>query len=119
MAGFSLLTEELLAYLDDGSEYTPVLRYQGTTRDITYQINDTISYRRLVDFTDKILATLPDDMVASISPLDIYRAGDNMRNVTLRIKFHNRSKTVDIKQVSRIMHKLEQSAAHELQVKVI
>lgn len=119
VAGFSLLTEELLAYLDDGSEYTPVLRYQGTTRDITYQINDTISYRRLVDFTDKILATLPDDMVASISPLDIYRAGDNMRNVTLRIKFHNRSKTVDIKQVSRIMHKLEQSAAHELQVKVI
>lgn len=118
-AGFNLLTEELLAYLDDGSEYTPVLRYQGTTRDITYQANDAVSYHRLVDFTNKILATMPDDMVATVSPLDIYRVGDNMRNVTLRIDFHNRSKTVDVKQVSRIMHKLEQSAVHELQVKVI
>lgn len=118
-AGFNLLVTELLPYLDDGSEYTPALKYQGTTRDITYQTNDDISYRTVVDFTKKMLATAGAEIVSRVWPLDIYRTDDGKRNITLRISFRDRDQTISTKQVARVMHKLEQSAAHELQVKVI
>lgn len=119
-AGFSLYTKVLLPYLDDGSVYTPVLRYQGTSRDITYQVDNNVTYGQVLDFTTHMLAAKEgDNVVTKVVPKDIYDAGDGKRNITLHIDFHDRTQTVNAKMVGKLMDKLAHSAEHELDAKVI
>lgn len=120
VAGFTLLTAELLPHLDDGSVYTPVLRYQGTSRDITYQVDDDKTYQQVLDFTRRVLnAKLEDGMVVAVAPRDIYDAGDGRKNVTLHIDFHDRNQTINAKLVGKMMDRLAKQAQNELGAKVI
>lgn len=119
-AGFSLLTNELLDYLDDGSAYTPVLRYQGTSRDITYQVSRQTTYDQVYHFTcHALVGRLSDEVVAEVTPRDIYLVDDEHQNITLHIDFHDRLRTIDTKLVNKIMDRLAKQAKNELQALVV
>lgn len=118
-AGFVLYTQQLAADFDDSGEYTPVLRYQGTSRDITYQVADEVTYSDVYDFTVRELARSGEKLVIAVSPRDVYRVDQNKRNITLHIEFHDADKTIDPKLVAKMMHKLEYMSAKELKAKII
>ena len=70
--------------------------------------------------TRKVLDTKAgDNIVATVTPKDIYDTGDNLRNITLHIEFHDRNATINSKYVNKIMDRLAKQAANELNVKVI
>lgn len=119
-AGFTVMMAELLDYLDDGSIYTPVLRYQGTSRDITYQVSEAMTYQQVYDFTRRVLADkLPDEVVAEVAPRDIYRADGQCQHITLHIDFHDRRRTIDAKLVNKMMERLAKQAKNELSATVL
>lgn len=119
-AGFSLMIDALLDGLGQVMQYTPVLRYQGTSRDITYQVDKDTDYDKVYKLTRKVLDTKAgDNIVATVTPKDIYDTGDNLRNITLHIEFHDRNATINSKYVNKIMDRLAKQAANELNVKVI
>ena len=91
-----------------------MLRYQGTSRDITYQVPGGTRYDEVLTFTQRVLAAkLNDNIVVDIEPKDIYDADDNHRNVTLHIDFHDRRQTIDTKLVNKAMERLAKQAANE------
>lgn len=113
-AGYNLMLNPLLGQLGQTAEYTPVLRYQGTSRDITYQVPGGTCYDEVLTFTQRVLAAkLNDNIVVDIEPKDIYDADDNHRNVTLHIDFHDRRQTIDTKLVNKAMERLAKQAANE------
>lgn len=119
-AGFSLLIQPLMSSLDTGSVYTPVLRYQGTSRDITYQVNAGVTYAKVYEFTRRVLQSkVDDDIVTEITPRGIYDTDDGYRNITLHIDFHDRNRTIEAKLVNKTMERLAKQADNELQAKVI
>ncbi|MDO4271761.1 MAG: phenylalanine--tRNA ligase subunit beta [Candidatus Saccharibacteria bacterium] len=122
VAAFSLLIDELLPYLDDDDNYTPILRYQGTSRDITYQVSVETTYGQVLAFTKHTLADLlkhQSQIVCEVSPLDIYRPDESSINVTLHIDFHDRNQTIDTELINKVMDQLTNLADKELSAKVI
>ena len=120
-AGFSLHIEVTANYLDSAADYQPVSRYQGTSRDITYQVAADADYIKLYEFTDKFLAGKIKDEAKTyrLSPVDIYRVNENVKNVTLHIDFGDMNGTVSSNNVNRAMTKLAEAAEKQLDVKVI
>ena len=119
-AGFSLMIDALLNELGQVVQYTPVLRYQGTSRDITYQVDKDTTYAKVYDLTGKVLDDKAgDSIVVTVASKDIYDIGDNLRNITLHIEFHDRGATINSKYVNKIMDRLAKQAANELNAKVI
>ena len=120
VAGFSLMLGGLLPYIDRDIEYTPVSKYQGTSRDITYQVSNEVDYADVYNFTRRVLVDkLPDRIVAEVSPRDIYATGDGKRNITLHIDFHDLTKTIDAKLVGKVMDRLAKQSNNELNAHVI
>lgn len=120
VAGFSLMLGGLLPYIDRDIEYTPVSRYQGTSRDITYQVSNEVDYADVYNFTRRVLVDkLPDHIVAEVSPRDIYATSDGKRNITLHIDFHDLTKTIDAKLVGKVMDRLAKQSSNELNAHVI
>ena len=119
-AGFSLMIDALLNELGQVVQYTPVLRYQGTSRDITYQVDKDTTYAKVYDLTRKVLDDKAgDSIVVTVASKDIYDIGDNLRNITLHIEFHDRGATINSKYVNKIMDRLAKQATNELNAKVI
>lgn len=119
-AGFSLQINDLLELLDAGARYTPVLRYQGTSRDITYQVGRDVTYGAVLDLTNRVLKNEgTNGLVIDVLAKDIYDADDFTRNITLHIDFHDEARTIDVKIVNKLMDKLTNIVEQELTAKVI
>ena len=114
VAGYSLILSPLVDLLDQTTTYTPVLRYQGTSRDVTYKVSVDTNYDEVLTFTQRVLATkLNDDIAIAITPKDIYDTDDGHRHVTLHIEFHDRQRTIDAKLVNKSMERLAKQAGNE------
>ena len=114
VAGYSLMLSPLVDLLDQTTTYTPVLRYQGTSRDVTYKVSVDTNYDEVLTFTQRVLATkLNDDIAIAITPKDIYDTDDGHRHVTLHIEFHDRQRTIDAKLVNKSMERLAKQAGNE------
>lgn len=119
-AGFSLMVLDLAKHLESGSHYTPVLRYQGTSRDITYRAADSVTYQEVFDFTNSVLTqSSTNNLVYVIEPKDIYNTGDGYRNITLHIDFADRTQTINTKLVGKIMDTLARQSTDKLGAEVI
>lgn len=120
-AGFSLHIQAIADHLDSAADYQPVSRYQGTSRDITYQVAADVDYVKLYNFTLQYL----DSKWASethryrLSPVDIYLVDGKAKNITLHIDFSDMAGTVGTGSVNKIMDKLAVAATKQLGVKVI
>ena len=115
-----LLNDVLLDNLDNDAKYTPVLRYQGTSRDITYRVSDKTTYRQVADFTRRVLKSKSiNGIIAEVTPKDIYDTDDGARNITMHIDFHDANKTIDAKLVGQIMDRLAKQARNEINAEVI
>ncbi len=116
VAAFRLFTDQLTAKQLTTKRYTPVLRYQGTARDITYRVPAAVTFAEAMDYTLKQLAS--SELVIEVTPGDIFTPAEGERNITLHIEFYDRTKTVDTKEVAVLMHRLEKNAS-QINAKIV
>ena len=117
-AGFVLLTRQIdIKQLTD-KEYTPVMRYQGTSRDVTLGVPAATTFDAVLGFVRKQLTHVADRLVYTVTPSGIYAPDADSRNVTLHIDFYDPAKTIDTADVNAVMHRIEKHAA-EISAKVI
>jgi len=85
-AGFELDMGALFkAALGQKTQYAPLSRYQGTERDICFQVDSHVLYGTIVSEIEQVLARTT--LQTSISPIDIYQPeNETKKNVTIRIK---------------------------------
>lgn len=116
VAAFRLFTDQLTAKQLTTKCYTPVLRYQGTARDITYRVPAAVTFAEVMDYTLKQLAN--SELAIEVAPGDIFTPAEGERNITLHIEFYDRAKTVDTKEVAVLMHRLEKNAS-QINAKIV
>lgn len=117
-AGFILLTKQInLKQLTD-KEYTPVMRYQGTSRDVTLRVMVNTSFEQVLSYVQKQLTHVGDHIAYTVTPAGIFALDEATKNVTLHIDFHDRDKTIKIDDVNAVMHRIEKHAT-EINAKVI
>ena len=110
-AGFVLLTRQINIKQLTNKEYTPVMRYQGTSRDVTLQVPVATTFVEVAHYVEKQLTHLGDQIVYRLTPADIYRPNGDFSNVTLHIDFYDKDKTIDVEQVNAVMHRITKHAA--------
>ena len=98
--------------------YTPVMRYQGTSRDITYQVSNTVTCDEILSYLKNNLKQMPESIVVSVQVSDIFAPNDQQRNITVHMDFYDKNKTIDPKEVARIMQLISNNAA-QIEAKVI
>lgn len=110
VAGFSLHIEPMLPKLSDQPQYTPVMKYQGTSRDVTFDVAPEATFQKVADFvTTTLTHKLKNAIVFKVTPKDIYDIAGR-RHITLHIDFSDPRKTIDAKQVNVAMESLARQA---------
>lgn len=100
-------------------DYRPLVKYQGTTRDLTFQVKNAVEFAEIENLVRGILADLPANFVTEIKPLDIFAPAENLKNITLRIEFADREKTIQSEKVAEIVAKISKKASEKLDAKII
>ena len=98
-------------------KYCGTEKYQGTARDITIQSD--LNYSQIDSYVRDSLDSLAPSLKCKVSPLDLYKPNDSVRNVTLHLDFYDPRKTIDSGEVNQIMDKLSISLSEKLGAKVI
>ncbi|MCL2038022.1 phenylalanine--tRNA ligase subunit beta [Candidatus Saccharibacteria bacterium] len=119
-SGFEISLDDFLEILPQNSvNYQPIARYQGTSRDLTFQVKRNVSFAAVKNLAKEILDVLPKNFSTKITPIDIFAPDEKLKNVTLRIDFTDRQKTIDTKSVAKVIDDIAKYAAEKLDAKII
>ncbi|MDR0956092.1 MAG: phenylalanine--tRNA ligase subunit beta [Candidatus Nomurabacteria bacterium] len=141
-AGFEVALDQLLKIAPaNATNYTPLLKFPGTTRDLCFQVPTAIDYAAVENLARAVLQKLPTNFAWQIEPLDIFapnapvekseksnsepaeesalQAKSEVKNITLRIKLADRAKTIDAKIAAKITGQIAAAAARDLNAKLI
>lgn len=100
------------------SNYQPTSRYPGTQRDICFQIPVDVTYAQIVDAVKSELNTVALD--SRVEPVDIYKAeGENVKNITIRIRLVARDHTLVGDEVSGVITKVSEAVVKATDAKII
>ncbi len=118
-AGFELLTEGIaLALQHKAADYKPLGRYPSTERDICFQVKGSTAYAAVAEAARAVLGDT--GLQATISPVDIYQPdGEDVKNITLRIKLASYEKTLTGDEVADITQAVSSRVITETGAKVI
>ena len=100
VAGFEIEAELLHAARMRTSNYKPLSRYPGTTRDISVVVDNATTYESVVKTIQEQLALLP--VTTSLVPIGIHKKTDaDEKTITLRISFVDSAATIDVAMVNK------------------
>lgn len=119
VAGFTIYLDNITSQFTDRREYTPVLRYQGTSRDLTVAVDSKKTFAEVMSYIDHQLVEYQSGLVINTEPLDIYKPTDGKINMTFRIEFSDRDKTIDVQTVGELMKKLSADLERDLDAKIV
>lgn len=102
-AGFEINTKALFdAVCDQDMKYTPLSRYPSSERDICFQVDDTVTYRQVLDAIETALTTV--NLETSVLPIDIYQLdGASTKNITVRVKLNSHDHTLTGSEVTDVV----------------
>jgi len=119
-SGFEISLDDFLEILPQNPvNYQPIARYQGTSRDLTFQVQCDVKFDAVENLVKEILDALPENFITEITPIDIFAPDEKSRNITLRIDFADRQKTIDTKFVAKVIDDIAKRAAKKLNAKII
>ena len=102
------------------SEYVPLSRFPGTSRDISLKVAADTPYQSLRDCVESVLDTLDSSFATTITPLSVYKAdGDDRKTVTFRITFVNAERTLKDDEVTIFMKTIADRCSDELDASVV
>ncbi len=118
-AGFEVGSASLHeAVVKLSSDYTPLSKYPGTSRDICFQVDNGVSYEAVVSAAKTILAET--NLETSIEPVDIYRAeGSPTKNITIRIGLTSRESTLTSEAISKVIAGVEEVVKRQTNAVVV
>ena len=119
-SAFEISLDKLQKSLPTNStNYQPIAKFQGTSRDLTVQVAREKTFAEVENIVQKTLKDLPENFVTKLTPIDIFAPNDSTKNITLRIDFVDREKTIDTKFVANVLDKITKNAINDLNAKVI
>ncbi len=86
-----------------------VSRFPFVERDITLKVAHDFPFGRIDNAIDTTLSQA--DLIYQLTPLSIYQADDQTKNLSFRLKFSSPERTLDSAQISAIMEKITAEAA--------
>ena len=94
VAGCELGTEDILKAVNASEiSYKPLSRYPGTSQDITFQVDQKVSFSEIESTFEKALEKIQLDWV--LSPLGIYQTDSSKtKNVSFRLTLTDTDKTI-------------------------
>ncbi|HEX6416561.1 MAG TPA: phenylalanine--tRNA ligase subunit beta [Candidatus Saccharimonadales bacterium] len=94
-AGFEIGPEALLKAIEKKpNQYSPLSRYPSTERDVCFQVENDVTYARIIDAANESLKKV--DLETTITPVDIYQPeGARTKNITVRIKLTAMDRTLE------------------------
>ncbi len=119
-AGFELFASSLDAAAQ--SSYIPLPRFPKVEQDICLRVTNDITYRRLYDFVlAEISAAQPENVLSSVSPVDIYQREDDAdhKQITLRLGIASYDWTLTDVEVAKILDTVASTAHTELNADLI
>lgn len=118
-AGFELLTEAIALALEHRvNTYRPISRYQGTERDICFQVEQSVQYQDIARGVEEVLAGY--DLETSVEPVDLYQAeGMTTKNITLRIKLTAHDHTLTGDEATRVVDAVAASITTQVGGRVV
>jgi phenylalanyl-tRNA synthetase beta chain len=117
VAGFELDLLMVQQY-KQAKVYKPLSRYPSTTQDISFKVDDSVSYQLLASNIQDSLqkATTEHGYVTTIKPLDIYRseAEKTHKHIAFRISLTHYNRTLTTEEVNKLLDELATHAKSKL-----
>lgn len=117
-AGFEVHTNILTM---PETSYVPLSKYPSTTRDVSFEVEATTTYRAAYDaILSCIHETKPATVTTNIVPVSIYHAdGAARKTITLRVTFTSDEATLRGDDVSSLMTSASQKAAETIAATIV
>jgi len=98
--------------------YKPLSRYPSSERDVCFQVDDNVTYDKIIDSANDALDS--DKYDALITPIDIYKPNDGeTKNITIRIKLTAIDHTLTGDEVNRFVESISNSVVKNTQATII
>lgn len=101
------------------THYLPVPKFQGTSRDLTFQVDNNIHFAQVEGVIRDSLDELPTNIVTSLSFKDIFATDDATKNLTFHIEFYDREKTINVKFVTKFVARIAVGLGSKFNAKMI
>jgi phenylalanyl-tRNA synthetase beta chain len=95
------------------SKYVPIPRFPKVEQDLTLSVPASQPYKEVYDFVaDEVDKLKPENVVASLSPVDIYqREGDSkQKQITLRLSVASYERTLTDAEVTKLLDQIAAGA---------
>lgn len=120
VAIFEVDLDKILKLLPTNSiHYQPVPKFQGTSRDLTFQVSAATDFATVESLIREKIAKLPTNITAHLSAKDIFATDDATKNLTFHIEFFDNQRTIDVKFVTKFVTKLAADLDAKLGAKMI
>ncbi|MBC7746581.1 phenylalanine--tRNA ligase subunit beta [Pedobacter sp.] len=117
-AGFEIGLEELLQVKQDHTDYRPLSRYPGTSQDICFRVESSLSYVALETAIEASLLDVVTD--TSVKLVDIYQSEDtSTKQITFRISMVDHTKTLTHDEATQIIKKVTDVVTQNLSATVV
>ncbi len=101
VAGFEISPQALYQLsVNAGYDYQPMYRFPSVERDITFQVDSSVTYRQVTDAVEE--AVREEALTISVEPVGLYAPTDQaVRRSTLRLTFNAEDRTLTGEEVNR------------------
>ena len=109
-AGFELNLDEIVKAPRKTTVELKISKFPFVERDITVKFKAEEAYAKLADGLDEVFSE--SGLIYTIKPVSIYQGEDTEhKNVSFHISFSNTEKTLEAKEISDIMEKVEKKVS--------
>ena len=119
VAGFELDPRAALKAAESATNgYVPLSRYPSTERDISLQVNRSVSYAQV---KNAALSGLESTNVhTEVTPIDFYQPeSGETKNITLRVRINSSEKTLTADDAADVMRQMAESVISTLGATVV
>ena len=118
VAVVELKMEELLKVLPKSEKkHLEFSKFPAVTRDITIRVASKTVYQEMFIKINEILTA--KDLIFTVLPLSIYQREPKMKNISFRISFADRNKTLTEKEIFAIMTNIKNIVKREFSGEII
>jgi phenylalanyl-tRNA synthetase beta chain len=119
-AMFELNLDEILAILPEkATKYLPVPKFQGTSRDMTFQVAMGENFAKIENAICEKLNDLPENFQTELEAKDIFSSDEKTKNLTFHAEFYDLEKTIDVKKIAKIVDEIAKSLREKFGAEMI
>lgn len=92
------------------AHYQPLARFPGSSQDMTFKIDATVTYERVHSYLNNaIRQAVDDDFVTELIPIGMYQKEGDLKHVTFRLRIRHMRKTLKTDEINNLVNSLAHS----------